>query len=75
MRHNIEAERARMQLKQEDVAKKLGISQKTYSAYVREERAIPSDKLILMSQLFHCSTDYLLGLNVSVQDLPHTRAG
>lgn len=71
MLQNIEAERARLRYTQNDIASALGISPKTYSSYVRGERAIPSDKLIKMSQLFHCSTDYLLGLSPQ----PRDRAG
>ena len=37
---NIEAERARLRLKQEEVAKELGITGKTYSNYVTEKTAI-----------------------------------
>ena len=59
---NIEPERARLRLKQEEVAKELGITGKTYSNYVTEKTAIPSDVLIRMAGLFKCSIDYLLGL-------------
>ena len=65
---NIEAERGRKQLTKEDLSKSLGVSSKTYSSYVRGERPIPSDKLVMLAQLFHCSTDYLLGLNDRQRD-------
>jgi len=64
MRNNIEAERARAGLTKKDLALKLGISQKTYSLYVRGINPIPSDTLVKMARMFHCQTDYLLGLDV-----------
>lgn len=60
MFYNIEAERGRKQLTKENMAKVLGISSKTYLSYIRGERPIPSDKLLKMAQMFHCTTDYLL---------------
>lgn len=63
MKVNIEAERARWQFTKEELSSQLGISSKSYLAYVRDERSIPSDTLIKMAALFHCSTDYLLGLD------------
>lgn len=62
MRINIEAERGRLQLTKRDMAKALGITPKTYLSYIREENPIPSDKLLKMSGMFGCSTDYLLGI-------------
>lgn len=59
VRKNIEAERGRAQLTKEQLSKLLGITSKTYLAYIRGA-AIPSDTLISMAELFGCSTDYLL---------------
>lgn len=61
MRRNIEAERAGMQMTKAELSKALGIAPKTYQCYVRGDRAIPSDKLLEMADLFDCTTDYLLG--------------
>lgn len=61
MRENIEAERGRKQMSKEGLSRHLGITSRTYWNYI-EGKPIPSDKLIAMSQLFNCSTDYLLGL-------------
>jgi DNA-binding XRE family transcriptional regulator len=61
MNRNIEAERARLNMTQEQVAQQLGVSSKTYFNYVRG-RAIPSTILVRMAKLFSCSTDYLLGI-------------
>lgn len=60
--NNIEAERGRLQLTKEEIAKQLGVTSKTYLGYTRG-KAIPSNILIKMSQMFNCSVDYLLGLN------------
>lgn len=61
MTSNIEAERARLNMTKEEISKRLGITSKTYLAYVRG-KTIPSDVLVEMSKMFGCSTDYLLGL-------------
>lgn len=61
---NIEAERGRLQMTKIALAQTLGISQKTYMAYVREISPIPSNVLLRMSNLFQCSVDYLLGIEV-----------
>lgn len=64
MNVNIEAERVRQQFTKEEISAKLGVASKTYTNYVRGDTPIPSDVLIKMASLFHCSTDYLLGLDV-----------
>lgn len=64
MNVNIEAERVRKQLTKEALSVTLGITSKTYSNYVRGETPIPSDVLLQMAKLFHCSTDYLLGFDL-----------
>lgn len=58
---NIEAERGRLQLTKEEISKNLGITSKTYLAYIRG-KPIPSNVLIKMSRMFGRSVDYLLGL-------------
>lgn len=59
---NIEVERVRKQFTKEELSAKLGIASKTYTNYVRGDTPIPSDVLIEMASIFHCTTDYLLGL-------------
>ena len=58
---NIEAERARIGLSQDEFAEKLGVTRKTYYAWQSKED-MPASKLLEMSRLFNCSIDYLLGL-------------
>lgn len=62
---NIEAERARLRMTKSQIAKQLGITERTYSNYIHGVHAIPSKVLLDMATLFSCSTDYLLGRNIS----------
>lgn len=57
---SIEAERARNGLTKEELAKKLGVSVRTYYNWISEETDIPSTKLVIMSRLFGTDIDYLL---------------
>lgn len=59
-RGNIEAERRRQGLTQTEIAKLLGTTPPTYRTWINGGN-IPSSKLIIMADLFDCSTDYLLG--------------
>ncbi len=62
---NIEAERSRNGLSRAELSQRLGVSQTTYKRYVEGDSPIPSSTLIKLSGLFHCSVDYLLGLQVA----------
>ena len=68
---NIEAERGRLQLTKEEISKNLGITSKTYLAYIRG-KPIPSNVLIEMSRMFGRAVDYLLGLTTepAAEDKP-----
>lgn len=57
---NIEAERARNGLTIEELSKSLGVARKTYYNWISKGE-IPQTKIALMSDLFDCSIDYLLG--------------
>lgn len=48
--------------KQKEVAAYLHCSQQVYSNYELGQRDIPTDILIRLSELYHVSVDYLLGL-------------
>jgi len=56
---NINAERSRMGLTVGEFAEKLGVSRKTIYNWMAHGN-IPQSKLEQMSELFHCSIDYLL---------------
>ena len=49
-------------LRQIDVAKVLGCTQRAYSHYERGDTDIPTDILIKLAKLYKTSIDYLLGL-------------
>lgn len=56
---NINAERSRAGMTVEDLAKNLGVTRKTVYNWMAHGN-IPQSKLEKMSELFHCSIDYLL---------------
>ena len=49
-------------LKQIDIADVLGIAQTVYSRYERGFQTIPVEHLLKLSEYYHVSTDYILGL-------------
>ena len=46
---------------QTDVAKQIGVTPATISAYENQDRNPSLDKLIALADIFHVSTDYILG--------------
>lgn len=60
---NIASERKRKNMRQEDLAKELGVSKSTVARW--EQGALPpyGSELIKMHDIFGCSTDYLLGIS------------
>lgn len=58
----IASERVRLGLNQDDLANQLGLKTRSSVASWENGGDIPSSKLVLMSELFRCSVDYLLGL-------------
>lgn len=61
--NNIESERRRLHMTQEDLGNKLGVSYKRISRWENEQVPIPSSAAVKMSHLFGCSIDYLFGLS------------
>lgn len=60
---NIEAERVRAGLSQDELIEALGYKErKSYYNWLANGN-IPTSVLIKMSDIFNCSVDYLLGLN------------
>lgn len=49
-------------LTQRQLAAKLGMTQTQYFRYEQGYRDIPTDILITLAQMYHTSTDYILGL-------------
>lgn len=60
MRLHLEVERARNRLSRGEIAERAGVTSSTYTAWVKG-RAIPSDKLEKLADVFGVSCDYLLG--------------
>lgn len=59
---NMASERVRMGLTQEEMAKKLNVSVSTVSRYEKNVDSIPPAVLKIASELFGCTTDYLLDM-------------
>lgn len=68
MLRSIEAERVRNQLTKEDLAKKMGVSLRTYYNWINEETDMPISFLIKMSKMFGTTTDYLLAGSEGMRD-------
>lgn len=60
------------EIKQDELAKKLGVSQKVYSNYEIGERKLPIEILIALASHYKTSTDYILGL--TNEQKPYPRA-
>ena len=54
--------REKQELSQTEMAKKLGVSQQTYSRYESHTTEIPLKLLIALAEFYDTSTDYLLGI-------------
>ena len=61
MYQNIKAEIARNDLNYKKVATELDVSVNTLKNWMTGRTQIPCSKIISMSKLFGCTTDYLLG--------------
>ena len=59
-------------LKQEEIAKILNISQTNYSKYELEKVNIPISSLIVLADFYNTSIDYLIGLTYEIK--PYTRS-
>lgn len=59
-------------LKQEEIAKILNISQTNYSKYELEKVNIPISSLIVLADFYNTSIDYLIGITDEIK--PYTRS-
>ena len=57
---NINAEQARNNMTNRQLAEKLAVSERTITNWKSGRTDIPSAKLIKMAGMFNCTTDYLL---------------
>lgn len=60
---NIKAELGRSGMSMTELAKFLGVNRKTVYRWMRGSAEIPASMIVKMSSLFHCPTDYLLGID------------
>ncbi|MCM1237111.1 MAG: helix-turn-helix domain-containing protein [Ruminococcus flavefaciens] len=51
-----------------DIARQLGVTPALISAYENQERNPSIDKLIALADIFHVSTDYILGRTSSIDN-------
>lgn len=61
---NIEAERARLGISKQELARLLNVSRKTYYNWITKGR-IPEKKICQMAELFSTTVDYLLNNTVT----------
>ena len=67
MYRNIEAERARNDYTIEELAKALGIGEKTFRNWRDNEKVLDGTMLVKLADLFGCSVDYLLGISDKIR--------
>jgi transcriptional regulator with XRE-family HTH domain len=67
MYRNIEAERARNDYTIEELAKVLGIGEKTFRNWRDNEKVLDGTMLVKLADLFGCSVDYLLGISDKIR--------
>lgn len=58
----IEAERVRRDISKDEFAKIMGVSKRTLNNWRNGSTEMPLSKLMLLSKLWGCTIDYLLGL-------------
>ena len=63
MYSNIKAEIARKDMNYRSTAAELGVSVNTLKNWMTGRTDIPIQKLVAMSRMFNCTTDYLLGID------------
>lgn len=59
---NITEARERMGISQEQLAARLGVSRQTVYRWEKGKSNPPTSAVLVMADLFGCSTDWLLGL-------------
>ena len=72
---NIWVELLKQQMTNRMLAEKLGVSEKTINNWKNGRTEIPASKLVAMSRLFNCTTDYLLGIDNGCNKRTSYRSG
>lgn len=62
LKDRVRALRKAMNLNQQELGEALGLSQKAISTIESCSRGTTIEKLVLLAEFFHVSTDYLLGI-------------
>ena len=58
--------REKYNFSQSDIARQIGVTPALISAYENQERKPSLDKLVALADIFHVSTDYILGRSVKI---------
>lgn len=58
--------REKYNFSQSDIARQIGVTPALISAYENQERKPSLDKLVALADIFHVSTDYILGRTVKI---------
>lgn len=61
MHNTIKSERVRAGLSQDELAERLNVSPMTIRNWETGRNTMPVSKLVELSDIFQCSTDYILG--------------
>lgn len=67
--HKLRILRTQNKYTQKEIAQKLNISPSIVSGYETGDRTPSVENLLLLSKLYNCSTDYLLGMNVETPSI------
>jgi transcriptional regulator with XRE-family HTH domain len=60
--------REKYNLSQSDIARQIGVTPALISAYENQDRKPSLDKLIALADIFHVSTDYILGRSAKIDN-------
>ncbi len=65
----LQQKRICMRISQREAAEAIGVSYSIISNYEKNERTPSLEKLMALANLYHCSVDYLLGIDKSSNSL------
>lgn len=60
--------REKYNFSQSDIARQIGVTPALISAYENQERRPSLDKLVALADIFHVSTDYILGRSSKIDN-------
>ena len=61
MPNNIKSERARLNISQKELGDMLGVDESTIARWERDIAPVKAGYLRKLSEIFHCTTDYIIG--------------